>query len=289
MTTLNYQTIAQALTYAEQAFAFSDSARLDAELLLLAAISKEDRSYLFTWPERVISDEHTKIFDRYIHRRCQHEPVAHILECAYFWSLLLKVTPDTLIPRPDTETLVEETLNLISNYYADKPGSILDLGTGTGAIALALKSELNDWQVHASDFLLEAVNLAKENALNLALDIKVYHSSWFEHLHESINSKFDIIVTNPPYIEDNDPHVIQGDVRFEPLSALTSGVDGLNDIRIIIEQSKAWLNKGGWLCIEHGYDQANRIQVLFEQQGYHKIVTIKDLNEHDRVTLGQLF
>lgn len=257
----------------------TDSPQLDAELLLLEVIKKQ-RSFIFTWPEKLLSDSDLDCFRKLLEKRLQGLPIAHILGYREFWGLKLKVTEDTLIPRPDTETLVEAVVNL----SISKQARILDLGTGTGAIALALKSELPQAEISAVDFSEQALKVAKENSKKLKLDINLKHSNWFSAVDQQ---KFDCIVSNPPYIEDNDPHLKCGDVKFEPLSALTSGSDGLKDIRMIIKQAWNFLQANGWLAIEHGYNQAEAIQQIFLHNNYKNIKLYSDYGENPRVTVAQ--
>jgi len=260
-----------------------DSPQIDAELLL-SNILQKNRTYLFTWPEKKLTQEQQQAFQLNLDKRLQGHPVAHILGQREFWGLDLSVTPDTLIPRPDTETLIEVTLELTNAYQAKRDYAILDLGTGSGAIALALKSELPQSSITAVDQSVAALNIAKQNASNNKLEIHCLQSNWFSGVEQQT---FNFIVSNPPYIEKNDPHLQQGDVRFEPLSALTSGDDGLDDIRIIINQAWSYLQPQGWLIIEHGYNQAKAIQSLFEADNYTNIQTRNDLGGNPRISFGQ--
>jgi release factor glutamine methyltransferase len=259
----------------------SPTARLDAELLLAAAIGKS-RSYLHTWPERIVSSEDAQTYAGYLHRRRGGEPVAYILRQQGFWKLDLEVAPHTLIPRPDTELLVETALEL----QPATPAKVLDLGTGTGAIALALASECPAWQVTALDRVEEAVALAERNRQRLGLgNVKVLASHWFSALD---GERFDLILSNPPYIAAEDPHLAAGDVRFEPSSALVAGADGLDDLRLIVGQAPAHLLPGGWLLLEHGYDQAPAVRALLTGQGFIEVASRKDLGGHERISLGRL-
>src|SRR5471032_6985 len=258
----------------------SPSARLDAELLLAAALGKS-RSFLHTWPERIVPSEAALIFAEYLQRRRGGEPVAYILGQQGFWKLDLEVAPHTLIPRPDTELLVEAALELLPAT----PAKVLDLGTGSGAIALALASERPAWQVTAVDRVLEAVALAERNRQRLHLkNATVLSSHWFSALQ---GQTFDLIISNPPYIADNDPHLVSGDVRFEPASALVAGHDGLDDLRLIIAQSPAHLNAAGWVLLEHGYDQAAAVRDLLLGAGFEAVHSRLDLGGHERITLGR--
>lgn len=259
----------------------NDTPKLDAELLLANTLDK-DRTYLFTWGDKDLDPPSTELFNAKLSQRLAGKPIAHIIGFREFWGLNLKVTKDTLIPRPDTETLIETVLAL---PLADN-AHVLDMGTGTGAIALAIKSELPNTNVSALDFSPAALEVAKFNANNLGLKINFYQSSWFENI-SSNQLRFDCIATNPPYIEDADPHLNQGDVRFEPITALTSGQDGLDDIRLIIEQAKQHLNDNGWLVIEHGYNQAKAIEALFKQHAYCDYKLVHDLGGNPRVSLAR--
>ncbi|SUD61487.1 HemK family modification methylase [Ectopseudomonas oleovorans] len=259
----------------------SPTPRLDAELLLAAALNKP-RSYLRTWPERELDGEQLALFQSNLQRRRQGEPVAYILGHQGFWSLDLEVAPHTLIPRPDTELLVETALELLPAM----PLSVLDLGTGTGAIALALASERPAWQVTGVDRVADAVALAERNRLRLQLDNASFlHSHWFSAL---AGQRFALILSNPPYIRADDQHLAQGDVRFEPSSALVAGCDGLDDIRAIIPAAPAHLLPGGWLLLEHGFDQAEAVRALLAAGGFAEVHSRRDLAGHERISLGRL-
>ncbi|MGF6692925.1 peptide chain release factor N(5)-glutamine methyltransferase [Pseudomonas sp. D(2018)] len=258
----------------------SPTPRLDAELLLAAALGKP-RSFLHTWPERVVSSEVAERFASYLQRRRMGEPVAYILGHQGFWSLDLEVAPDTLIPRPDTELLVETALALLPASTS----KVLDLGTGTGAIALALACERLGWEVTGVDRISAAVALAERNRARLKLNnARFVESHWFSALGEQ---RFALIVSNPPYIPSQDPHLAQGDVRFEPTSALVAGADGLDDIRLIIRDAPKHLLPGGWLLLEHGYDQAPAVRDLLSRQGFQHVESRRDLGDHERISLGQ--
>lgn len=255
--------------------------RLDAELLLCHSLQRS-RTWLLTWPDYELEEQQEREAMHLLKRRLTGEPVAYILGKKPFWSLMLKVNPSTLIPRPDTEQLVEASLITPGPDYR----RVLDLGTGTGAIALALAKEHPAWQITAVDFQSEAVILAKENAvLNQINNVDCLQSDWFSAL---TGQHFDVIVSNPPYIEDNDPHLSQGDVRFEPKTALTSGTDGLDAIRHITAHAHQHLNPMGWLLFEHGYNQGSSVRTILRQYGFSKISTRQDLSGLDRITQGQL-
>ncbi|TEW55987.1 peptide chain release factor N(5)-glutamine methyltransferase [Psychromonas sp. RZ22] len=273
--------IDQALTWAESTLSNSDSALLDAQVLLAFVLDKQT-IYLMTWPERELTEQQTLGFKALIEQRIKGIPVAHLTGEREFWSLPLKVNNSTLIPRPDTEILVEVALDIVQQKMSHD-AHILDLGTGTGAIILALASELPNATCVAVDKSEEAVKLALENVDNLQLkNVIVQQSNWFNN----VQGRFDIIVSNPPYIDADDKHLHQGDVRFEPISALVANEQGLSDIRHICEQAKLYLKVGGCLLFEHGFEQASAVQDLLKKNGFASITTHQDYGQNDRVTLG---
>lgn len=258
----------------------SDTPRLDTEVLLGHVLEKP-RTYLFTWPEHELTDAQYRLFEALFARRLRGEPVAHLTGYREFWSLSLSVSSATLIPRPDTELLVETALQL----PLPEDAQIADLGTGTGAIALALASERPAWQVIAVDSASEAVALAEANRQQLDLhNVEIRRSDWFAALD---GSRFDLVISNPPYIDEEDPHLEQGDVRFEPASALVSGEQGLADLKTIIQQAPVYLKDGGWLLLEHGWLQAQVVREMMQAVGFAQVDTRQDLGERDRATLGQ--
>ncbi|MNF50563.1 Release factor glutamine methyltransferase [compost metagenome] len=258
----------------------SPTPRLDAELLLAHALGKP-RSYLHTWPEREVEAEPGARFAADLARRKAGEPVAHILGRQGFWSLELDVAAHTLIPRPDTELLVETVLELLPAL----PAMVLDLGTGTGAIALALASERPAWRVTGVDRVPEAVALAERNRARLELGNAAFvESHWFSAL---AGQRYRLIVSNPPYIAAADHHLDEGDLRFEPSSALVAGIDGLDDIRQIIAQAPGYLEHAGWLLLEHGFDQAAAVRELLAARGFSAVQSRRDLGGHERISLGQ--
>lgn len=278
---MNAYTIAQALDWAKNQLATGESPAIDARVLICHVLDCNP-TWLMTYPEQVLSGEQVAKFQSMVKRRVNGEPVSYITGTQDFWSLTLKVNPNTLIPRPETELLVEKALALLE---VSNP-RILDLGTGTGAIALALASELPNSEVVAVDRVEEAVLLAKENALQLGLDkVQIFQSDWFDAIPEQ--NKFDLIVTNPPYVESGSEWLTQGDVRFEPDSALVAGDDGLDDIRYIISQARDWLNPNGWLLIEHGYEQGTQIQNFFIKSYYHNPTLVRDYSDLPRVSYAQ--
>jgi release factor glutamine methyltransferase len=270
--------ISEALRLSEK-LVNSDSARLDVELLL-AFVMGATRTYLYTWPERALTDAQVTRFQQLLARRAEGEPIAYIIQVREFWSLPIGVEPSTLIPRPDTEVLVEAVLECNVQH---PPRSILDLGTGTGAIAFALSMEYPKAKIVGVDSSSEAVKLAERNRVRLAIyNVAFLISDWFS----SVQGKFDVIVSNPPYIDINDPHLAQGDVRFEPASALVAANNGFADLQSIIQRAPEYLNKGAWLFLEHGYRQADRVKDMLKLQGFVSIVTRKDYGDNERVTGG---
>ena len=271
--------VSQLLNTADQLRVISDSPQLDCEILLCHAL-QVDRAQLRTWPDATVEPEKLKRFEALLKARLQGTPIAYLIGSQGFWSLDLNVSPDTLIPRPETELIVEIALTLA----LPSRSGVLDLGTGTGAIALALASERQDWQLTAIDSQSGAVALAKQNCQRQGLDnVQIFQSDWFSE----VTSDFDLIVSNPPYIEQDDPHLKQGDIRFEPSSALVSGSDGLDDLKKIINQSPDYLAVDGWLLVEHGCEQGNAVRNLFVGAGFSEVATRRDYNSLDRVTLGQ--
>lgn len=279
--------IQQKLTQASQVLANAEfigqaEALVDARLLLQHTL-RVSHAWLIAHMDDVITDAQSETFQQLLSRRLAGEPIAYILGMREFYGLPLKTTPATLIPRPDTETLVEAALAKVSQHESLK---VLDLGTGTGAIALAIAQNRPNAQVTAVDFSTEALSVAQENAQNLGLvRVRLMQSDWFASLQ---GEKFDVIVSNPPYIAENDEHLKQGDLRFEPITALASGEDGLNDIRRIIQEASNYLNPHGWLMLEHGYDQAEKVAALLKQHGFSQVNHAPDLSGILRVTFGTM-
>ncbi|MEZ2377680.1 MULTISPECIES: peptide chain release factor N(5)-glutamine methyltransferase [Enterobacter] len=258
----------------------SESPKRDAEILLEFVTGKA-RTYLLAFGETQLSAEQEAQLATLLARRKTGEPVAHLVGEREFWSLPLYVSPATLIPRPDTECLVEQALSRLPTQAC----RILDLGTGTGAIALALASERPDCEVTAVDVMPDAVALAQRNVARLGFpNVTVLQSSWFSALD---NRTFGMIVSNPPYIDEHDPHLTQGDVRFEPLTALVAANEGLADIVHIVTTSRQHLLPGGWLLVEHGWTQGDAVRDVFIAAGYRAVETCRDYGGNDRLTLGQ--
>lgn len=258
----------------------SESPRRDAEILL-GFVTGKTRTFILAFGETVLTAEQQQQLDALLARRALGEPVAHLVGEREFWSLPLFVSPATLIPRPDTECLVEQALNRLPA----SPCRILDLGTGTGAIALALASERPDCHVTAVDVVAEAVALAQRNAEYLAItNVNILQSRWFSAL---AGQQFAMIVSNPPYIDEQDPHLAQGDVRFEPLSALVAADHGLADLQTIICDARRFLQPSGWLLLEHGWQQGAAVRALFSQYGWQEVETCRDYGGNERLTLGK--
>lgn len=258
----------------------SESPRRDAEILL-EFVTGKGRTWILAFGETPLTDAQQAQLATLLSRRQRGEPIAHLTGVREFWSLPLFVSPATLIPRPDTECLVEQALARLPS----SPCRIIDLGTGTGAIALALASERPDCEVTAVDRMPDAVALAQRNAAHLAINnVHILQSDWFSALS---GQQFAMIVSNPPYIDEQDPHLAQGDVRFEPLSALVAGDCGMADIVHIIEQSRTRLEAGGFLLIEHGWQQGAAVRDAFIRAGYQAVETCRDYGDNERLTLGR--
>ena len=258
----------------------NDAAALEAQLLLQHVL-KVNRAWLIAHENDVVDEKLNGFFQALILRRLNGEPIAYILGTREFYGLTLKVTPDTLIPRPDTEALVEAALDKISQ---NNPNDILDLGTGTGAIALAIAAHRVNANITAVDFSHAALDVAKQNAENLNIEnVAFLQSDWFSALDDY---RFDVIVSNPPYIEADDAHLSA--LHYEPMAALVAGADGLDDIRHIIHDALVYLKPQGWLMLEHGYNQARQVQNLLADAGFVNIETLQDLGGNDRVTMAKI-
>jgi release factor glutamine methyltransferase len=271
-------TIKQALVQANTLRKVSESWKLDGELLLAEAI-KQSREYLFTWPSQELTQSQLKKFDDYCCRRRTGEPIAYILGRQAFWDFELIVNPSVLIPRPESELLVETALELLDNAAT---ATVLDLGTGSGAIALALAAHNSRWAVTAVDSSESALVVAAENAKLLQLsNIEFNQTSWCDGLP---TAHFDLIAANPPYVEEGDKHLNEGSLPFEPTVALVATENGLSDIRAVAEQSRHCLKENSWLLIEHGFQQGLAVEKLLVDAGYENIECVKDLAGLDRLT-----
>lgn len=278
------ETVASCLQWAEHKLADASEelavgCKADSQWLLCHVLGKS-LTWLRTWPDQQLSPEQQEIFRSCVERRLNGEPVAYITGRQGFWTLDLSVNQHTLVPRPDTELLVELALALDDGRTL----SVVDLGTGTGAIALALKSEKPHWKITATDMSAAALETAKQNADRFCLAVEFVESSWFDQLQQN---KYHLIVSNPPYIEEDDSHLNGVGIRFEPKTALTSGIDGLDDIRKIISSAPHYMHAYGWLLLEHGYNQGKSVRDLLQQRGFANVRTEKDFGDNDRVTLGQ--
>lgn len=272
--------IQQALAQAtEQLAASSDTPLLDAEVLLCHCLDKP-RSFLRAWPEKLLEAATYTTFSSLIAERQHGMPVAYLTGTREFWSREFQVTTEVLIPRPDTELLIELSLSLLPKH----PLNILDLGTGSGIIGITLAAERPDCRITACDVSPSALDVAESNARKLNIqNITFIHSNWLENINDK---NFDLIISNPPYIDAEDPHLTRGDVRFEPKSALVSSQQGLSDIKHILQQSAIYLQKSGLVMLEHGYQQQNEVQAIFKKYKYQNISTHKDLAGHPRATVG---
>ena len=259
----------------------SDTPLLDAEVLLGFVLGKP-RTYLRAWCDNTLTDQQQAAFAALITQRQQGTPIAYLTGTREFWSRDFRVTSDVLIPRPDTELLIELSLELIPKNQAV---NLIDLGTGSGIIAVTLAAERPNAHVTAVDASLAALEVAKHNARYHQLtNIEFYQSDWFSNVPESL---FDLVISNPPYIDPDDEHLQQGDVRFEPQSALIADNQGLSDIQIIADKARSYLTPQGHLLIEHGYNQAPQVQAIFNAMAYDKVQSYRDLSGQPRVTYGR--
>ncbi|GMR08373.1 MAG: peptide chain release factor N(5)-glutamine methyltransferase [Gammaproteobacteria bacterium] len=259
----------------------SDSPSLDADILMCFVLARP-RGYLVAWGDQPLSSEQDEQFESYIERRGAGEPVAHITGQREFWSLNIEVNRHTLIPRPDTELLVETALELIPKKQTMM---IVDLGTGSGAVGLAIAWERHQSHVTAVDNSFRALEMAKKNARSLhIMNIDYHEGDWCEPLGDE---RFQIIVSNPPYVPENDPHLQTTEIQYEPRRALAAGEDGLDAIRAILQQAPGHLYSGGWLLLEHGYDQGDAVNIMMTGAGFQQVSTRTDLAGHPRVCLGQ--
>ncbi len=268
------------LNTAIETLSSSDSARIDAEILLMHVIDK-DRSYIYAHSEDFLEPSQINTFDNLIQQRSKGVPIAYLTGTKEFWSRKFHVTKDTLIPRPETELLIETVLKLANK---NDELNILDLGTGTGAIAITLAKELPLASLTATDISFHTLNVAKRNAeYHQINNIDLHVSDWFSHIKDKT---FNFIISNPPYISESDPHLQQGDVQFEPISALTSGKNGLDDLTTIITQAQNYLESDGYLLVEHGFQQGKDVTILMEQENYQSIHALYDLAGHHRATMA---
>ncbi len=259
----------------------TETPQLEAEILL-AHVLQKPRSYLFTFPEKILDQATLQQAKGFIHRRTLGEPIAYILESKEFWSLSFQVTPATLIPRPETELLVETTLALLNPSQA----TLADLGTGCGTIALSLAHERPTWQIYATDISQEALTIARKNAQQFKLNnVSFYEGNWCTALP---CTNLDAIISNPPYIAETEWDNYVSQLKSEPHQALVSGKDGMLAINEIIRSAAFFLRPGGYLLIEHGFLQGNQVKQQFAQNNYHVIHSINDFSGHPRVTVGQL-
>ena len=273
-------TVTELLQKAEQIINSSESARLDAEILF-CEVMQFNRSRIYSHPEQIVPADKSTLFQSLIEQRQQGRPIAHLTGKKEFWSLELAINKDTLIPRPETELLVETALQMIPD---DTIFNILDLGTGSGAIAIALASERPDCNIVATDINTNALIMAKKNATTHQLEnIQFYLSNWYQNIP---SQEFDLIVSNPPYIRQDDEHLSQGDVRFEPELALVAGADGMQAINIILGNAKQYLASNAYLLIEHGYDQKQSVHEVFLKYDFRQPKTYQDLSGQDRITMG---
>jgi release factor glutamine methyltransferase len=258
----------------------SDTAILDAEVLLCHCLHK-NRSFLRAWPEHQPSSRQIADYRHLIEQRRQGIPVAYLTGQREFWSRIFLVGPDVLIPRPDSELLIELSMERLP---AGQFRKIIDLGTGSGILAITLAAERPLADVIATDFSPSALTIARQNTERLnTQNVRFLQSHWFDAVTDR---DFDLVISNPPYIAENDPHLAQGDVRFEPNSALVSAENGLKDIRLIAEQARSHLKNGGHLLVEHGYNQQSEVQAIFEFLNYRQVTTHTDLAGNPRVTSG---
>jgi len=256
--------------------------RADAEALLLHVLG-QSRSWLFAHADDALDTDVRTAFEALVARRAAGEPVAYLTGRRGFWTLELEVTPATLIPRPETELLVELALERLPRDMACR---VADLGTGSGAIALALASERSQAQVVATDASVDALAVARRNAQRLGIrNVRFVQGDWLAPL---VGERFVLVVSNPPYIEAADPHLAQGDLRYEPAAALASGADGLDAIRRIVADACAHLEPGGWLLFEHGWNQGDAARALLREAGYVQVFTAQDLEARDRVSGGAM-
>lgn len=273
--------VKEALTLANAELIEIDSGQLDSEVLL-AHVLEKDRSFLRAWPEKPLTDQQHQQYTSLINQRQQGQPVAYLIGEREFWSHTFHVNSSVLIPRSDTELLIETVLTTFNTHQAI---NIADLGTGSGVIAICLGLEYPRASITAIDQSSDALLVAEQNAKRLnCQNVQFLQSNWFDNVGDS---SFDIIVSNPPYIDKADRHLQIGDVQHEPKSALIAGEQGIQDIKVIASQSKYWLKDNGYLLFEHGFEQSNSVKTLLESHGYQHIQHFKDIQGHLRATLCQ--
>ena len=273
-------TIKEALTEAAKTLVSSDSCVLDSEVLLAFVLNK-NRSYFRAWPDELLTTEKLDRFQRLVKQRQKGQPIAYLVGEREFWSRRFIVSKDVLIPRPDTELLIEITHE---TFATDQHFSVLDLGTGSGAIAITLALEFPNASVTAVDNSQKALAIAEKNALQHKVhNIQFLRSDWFETVP---NTRFDLIISNPPYICPNDPHLLEGDLRFEPSSALIAQHEGLQDLEHITSQAKSFLKHNGLILFEHGFQQGTLVKNLLELYGFKSTQHFQDIQGHVRATLG---
>lgn len=275
-------TYLQWLKQASQLLSGSDSPKRDAEILL-GFVTNKTRTFLMAFSETPLTENELTELDQFLKRRQAGEPIAYITGVKEFWSLKFNVSPSTLIPRPDTEKLVELALEFLPKV----PCEVLDLGTGTGAIVIAMATERPDCLFTAIEKNDDAYNLAQQNAKQIGVNNTYFlQGNWYRPIK---GRQFAMIVSNPPYIEPTDVHLSQGDVRYEPRSALVSEDDGLADIKIIVQGATKHLSQYGWLLIEHGWEQGELVRKIFKQHGFQLVETYADYSGNERVTVGRWF
>ncbi|NQY51868.1 MAG: peptide chain release factor N(5)-glutamine methyltransferase [Piscirickettsiaceae bacterium] len=276
----NIMNIKQALDYGRSIIYGKLGNNIDSNVLLCHVLHC-DTTYLHMWPNKPLTSIQKKMFEDYIQKRLFGVPVAYITGTSGFWSLDLKVTKDTLIPREDTEMLVTLALDVLESEMI-----VIDLGTGAGAIALSLATERPNANILASDHSWSALKVARMNALeNKLYNVSFIQANWLTSIKDKA---FNIVISNPPYLIEDDVHLSEGDVRFEPIKALTSGRDGLTDIRIIVKQAYTRLKEHGWLFVEHGYHQANEVSNIFFKAGFKHVSSHRDYGNNNRIIVGQL-
>lgn len=273
-------TVTELILKAEQSINSSESARLDAEILF-CDVMHLNRTRIYSHPDQVVPDDKLALFKSLIEQRQHGHPIAHLTGKKEFWSLEFAINEDTLIPRPETELLVETALQIIPENAAF---NILDLGTGSGAIAIAIASERPNCTIVATDINTNTLAMAKKNAEAHQLqNIQFYLSNWYQNIS---SQEFNLIVSNPPYIRQDDENLSLGDVRFESELALVAGIDGMQAINIILEKAKHYLASDAYLLIEHGYDQRSLVQGAFLKHNFKQLKTFQDLSGQDRMTMG---